>query len=137
WCIICDGFESIGKKVVVLGHGERAAALALQLLVFTNRVTVVAWDASLNLDEERMTALREHGIEVFDCGCEAYTCARAGQLTSIRLTNGATVDLDMLFVAQRIEPNAQLAKQLNISLDQEGYIRTDAEQCTNLEAAYA
>src|SRR5918911_4619665 len=47
WCIICDGYESIGKHVVVLGHGDRAAALALQLLVFTDQVTLVAWDDSL------------------------------------------------------------------------------------------
>jgi thioredoxin reductase (NADPH) len=137
WCIICDGFESIGKKVVVLGHGDRAAALALQLLVFTDRVTLVAWDERLNIDAERMSALRAHGIEVIDCGCEVYTCGREGQLTSITLTDGTKVLLDMLFVAQRIEPNTQLAKHLDLSLDEEGYIRTDAEQCTNLEGVYA
>lgn len=137
WCIICDGYEAIGKRVVVLGHGDRAAALALQLLVFTDKVTLVAWDEKLDIEEERAEALRKHGIRVIDCGCRAYTLEAGGQLTSITLSDGTEIELDMLFVAQRIEPNTQLAKELGVSVDEHGYIRADAEQCTNLEAVYA
>jgi thioredoxin reductase (NADPH) len=137
WCIICDGYEAIGKRVVVLGHGDRAAALALQLLVFTDKVTLVAWDERLNIDEERMAALRQHGIRVIDCGCAIYRCGDEGHLTSLTLSNGTQLELDMLFVAQFIQPNSELAKQLNVSLDEHGYIRADAEQCTNLEGVYA
>ena len=137
WCIICDGYESIGKRVVVLGHSDRAAALALQLRVFTDKVTLVAWDASLNLDEERIEQLRQHGIVVHDCACGIYHVRGEGRLTSIALTDGTEIALDMLFVAQKIVPNTQLAKQLNLDLDDEGYIRTDSEQCTNIDGVYA
>src|SRR4051794_31694722 len=137
WCIICDGYEAIGKKVVVLGHGDRAAALALQLLVFTDDVTLVAWDEKLDLEEERMEALREHGIQVIDCGCDVYTCGKSGQLNSIRLSDGTEIELDMLFVAQRVEPNTQLAEELRIDVDEHRYIRADAEQLTNVEGVYA
>lgn len=137
WCIICDGYESIGKRVVVLGHGDEAAALALQLLVFTGEVTLLAWDDALHLPEERLQALRDHGIRVHDCACVSYSCARQGQLESIQLADGTEIALDMLFVVQRIEPKTQLAKQLDVKLDPEGYILTDAEQCTNIEGIYA
>jgi len=137
WCILCDGYEAIGKRVVVLGHNDRAAALALQLLVFTNMVTMVAWDDKLDISGERLDALRNHGIEVHDCGCEIYSCATEGQLGSITLTSGESVELDKLFVAQRIEPNTQLAKQLGVKLDEHDYIITDAEQLTNVEGVYA
>jgi thioredoxin reductase (NADPH) len=137
WCIICDGYEAQGRRVVVLGHGDRAAALALQLLVFTDKITLVAWDEKLNIDADRLESLREHGIEVIDCGCKVYTCGKLGQLTSISLNDGTELDLEMLFVAQEIEPNTQLAKELGVSLDEHGYIRADAEQCTNLEGVYA
>src|SRR5439155_3198802 len=96
WCIICDGYESIGKRVVVLGHSDRAAALALQLRVFTDKVTLVAWDASLNLDEERIEQLRQHGIVVHDCACGTYHVRGEGRLTSIALTDGTEIALDML-----------------------------------------
>lgn len=137
WCITCDGYETIGQRVVVLGHGERAAALALQLLVFTDRVTLVAWDEKLDLPEERLQALRAHGIKVYDCGCASFECAREGQLASVTLSQGDRIPLDKLFVAQWIEPNAQLANQLGVKLDEHGYILTDSEQCTNIEGIYA
>jgi thioredoxin reductase (NADPH) len=136
WCIICDGYEAIEKRVVVLGHGHRAAALALQLLAFTDQITLVAWDDELDLPEERMQALREHGIQVFDSGCRFYQCS-TGRLESITLSDGTRVELDMLFVAQRIEPNTQLAKKLSVECDRHGYIRTDAEQLTNVDGFYA
>jgi thioredoxin reductase (NADPH) len=136
WCIICDGYESIGKKIVVLGHNERAASLALQLKVFTDDVTLVSWDEPFNLDEKKMRVLKEHGVETHDSGCNLFTCSR-GQLEKIKLENGMELELDMVFVAQWIEPNTQLAQQLDVYLDQHGYIVADAEQCTNVGGVYA
>lgn len=136
WCIICDGYESIGKKIVVLGHNERAASLALQLKVFTEDVTLVSWDEPFNLGPERLKLLNDHGIETHDSGCNLFTCTR-GQLENIVLDNGTRLELDMVFVAQWIEPNTQLAEQLDVYLDEHGYIVVDAEQCTNVGGVYA
>ncbi|HEX9988609.1 MAG TPA: NAD(P)/FAD-dependent oxidoreductase [Chloroflexia bacterium] len=136
WCIICDGYEAIDKRIVVLGHNERAACLALELLVFTPHVTLVSWDEPLDLSEQKLRTLKEHGIEVHECGCEVYHCSK-GQISAITLEDGTELELDMLFVVQWIEPNTQLAKQLNITLDEHGYILTDAEQNTNIEGVYA
>jgi thioredoxin reductase (NADPH) len=137
WCIICDGYESIDKRVVVLGHNDRAAALALQLLNFTDRVALVAGEDSLDISDERLNALRAHGVNVYDCGCEVYTCETVGELNSLQLGDGTVIPLDRLFVAQWIEPNTQLAKQLGVKLDQHGYIINDAEQLTNVPGVYA
>jgi thioredoxin reductase (NADPH) len=136
WCIICDGYESIGKKLVVLGHNERAASLALQLRVFTDDITLVSWDEPFNLTDEKMRLLQEHGVRTHDSGCNLFTCSK-GQLEKIRLEDGTELELDMVFVAQWIEPNTQLAQQLDVYLDQHGYIVADAEQCTNVGGVYA
>jgi thioredoxin reductase (NADPH) len=136
WCIICDGYEATDKRIVVLGHNDRAACLALELLVFTPHVTLVSWDEPLDLSEQKLRTLREHSIPVHECGCEVYHCAR-GQISAITLENGTELELDMLFVAQSIEPNTELANKLNITLDENGYIMIDAEQNTNVEGVYA
>lgn len=136
WCIICDGYEAIGKKLIVLGHDDRAASLALQLLVFTDRVSLVAWDQPLELAAERLEALREHGVQVYDATCRSYQCGM-GQLTSITLDDETTLELEMVFVAQHIQPNNQLAKALNLKLDRHGYILADSEQRTNVEGVFA
>lgn len=136
WCIICDGYEAINRRIVVLGHGSRAASLALELLVFTQDVTLVSWDAPLNLPSEKLDALHEHGIRVIDSNCNFYQCSK-GELSSLRLEDGTELELDMLFVAQGIEPHNELAKQLNCNLDDHGFLVVDTEQSTNVAGVYA
>lgn len=136
WCVICDGYESAGKNVVVLGHTDHAASLALQLLVFTKKISLVSWDEPFDLEPMRMEALREHDIEMYDSRCNSFNCPREGQLHSITLEDGKEIALDMLFVAQHTEPNSHLAKQLGLNVDEHGYVRADAEQCTNVEGVY-
>ncbi len=137
WCIFCDGYEAIDKRVVVLGHTDYAAALALQLLVFTRKVTLVSWNGKFELDKSRMRSLEACGIATYESDCVAYECRKEGYIHSIRLANEGQLDLDMLFVAQETEPNTQLANQLKAALDKDGYIRTDAEQRTNVDGVFA
>ncbi len=138
WCIICDGHEAIGKSIVVLGHANRAASLALELLVFTDKVSLVSWHKPFDLPPDRVAMLKEHGIEVYDATCTSYNCGpEPGSLHSITLEDGTNLELDMLFVAQYIVPNTGLAKQLNIEHDEHGYIVTDTEECTNVDGVYA
>ena len=136
WCIICDGYEATGKKIVVLGHGDRAATLALQLLAFTPHVTLVSWDEKLTIDGAKLDMLQEHGIAVHDSACNVYQCS-AGQLSFVQLDDGTKLELDTLFVAQHMEPNNELAKQLNLRLDEHGFVLTDTEQVTNVEGVFA
>lgn len=136
WCIICDGYEAIGRRVVVLGSDDHAAATALQLLVFTDNVTLVSGSEPFDFKPERCAALEEQGVRLFESDCNIYTCATEGQLASITLEKGGELELDMLFVSQEIEPNTQLAKQLNLRCDEHGYVHQDAEQCTNVEGVF-
>lgn len=137
WCIICDGYEAIGKKIVVLGSGDRAASLALQLLVFTDRVAMVPWKRDLHVEPQRLANLRTHGVEIHDSWVDSYECGVHGQLAALKLKDGTKVDLDSLFVTQWIEPNTQLAEKLGINVDDKGFIVTDVEQVTNIDGAYA
>ena len=137
WCIICDGYEAIEKRVVVLGGGTRAANLALELMVFTPHVTLVAWDGPLRIPEERLATMREHGIKIYDTICSGFRCAETGFICNLDLEDGSELDLDMLFVAQNMQPNNKLAKSLNLMLDENGFVVSDSEQCTNVDGVYA
>ncbi len=136
WCIICDGYEAIGKKLVVLGHNERAVSLALEMLVFTQDVTLISWDAPFDIPQAKMELLKEHKVRVINTSCNFYKCGE-GQITALSLADGTEVELETLFVAQWIEPNTQLANQLNLALDRHGYILADTEQTTNIEGVFA
>ena len=40
-CPICDGFETVGKAVAVLGNSDHAAAEAMFLRTYSDRVTLI------------------------------------------------------------------------------------------------
>ena len=137
WCIICDGYETIGKNVLVLGSGDRAAALALQLRVFTDRISLAPWNAPLHIEPNRLVDLRDHGVKVYTSMAHSFNCAPHKQLASVTLEDLTEVPLDLLFVTQHIQPNTQLAEKLGVAHDEHGFIVTDVEQCTNIEGVFA
>jgi thioredoxin reductase (NADPH) len=137
WCIICDGYETIGKNVLVLGSGDRAAALALQLRVFTNTISLAPWKAPLHIAPNRLLNLREHGVKVYTSLAHSFNCAPHKQLASVTLEDLTEVPLDVVFVTQHIQPTTQLAEKLGVTHDEHGFIVTDVEQCTNVEGVYA
>jgi thioredoxin reductase (NADPH) len=137
WCIICDGYETIGKNVLVLGSGDRAAALALQLRVFTDTISLAPWKAPLHIAPNRLLNLREHGVKVYTSLAHSFNCAPHKQLASVTLEDLTEVPLDVVFVTQHIQPTTQLAEKLGVTHDEHGFIVTDVEQCTNVEGVYA
>jgi thioredoxin reductase (NADPH) len=137
WCIICDGYEAIGKKIAVLGSGRRAAELVLELLVFTDQVVLIPWNDPLHMEPEQMVAMHEHGIVIYDSFVQSFNCVVQGELSSVTLEDGTEVEFDSMFVTQWIKPNTQLADQLGMKLDAKGFIIVDVEQTTSVPGAYA
>jgi thioredoxin reductase (NADPH) len=53
-CLICDGYEAIGKRVAVLGAGEHAAAEALFLRTYSGQITfLLPADGAEALSDEK------------------------------------------------------------------------------------
>ncbi len=119
------------------GMAAARLLLALQLLVFTPHVTLVAWDGQLELEDKQLQALQEHDITVYDCDCASFSCASVGMVTSVQLDTGEEIEFDMLFVAQRIAPSNELANQLNLMCDKNGFVVVDAEAATNVPGVFA
>lgn len=138
WCITCDGFKSIGKKVVVVGDSDEAACTALQFLQFTPRVEFVTnYEAgSDQISQKWRHRLDAAGIKLWESTIEEVTGER-GQIKHIKLANGTSLQPDLVFSMQGAIPNITLASQLNVTINGEGYIETDDEQRTNVPFVYA
>jgi thioredoxin reductase (NADPH) len=57
-CPICDGYESRGKKIVVLGSGPHGAAEALFLRTYSDDVTLVTLGALPGVDRRLSDSLQ-------------------------------------------------------------------------------
>lgn len=137
WCIVCDGYEMQGKRVVVVGNDEGAAEMAVQMTIFTKDVTLLSNSGSLGLPASTVQDLEGNGIRVV-VGRLARAKAKApGEFSAIELVDGREIPLDHLFSMQGAEPNNALARSLGVDLDALGYIKADTEGRTNVPGVFA
>ena len=139
WCIVCDGYEMQGKRVVVAGNDDEAAATALQMRRFTPDVTLVTNDGSLGLTAEAADRLDRRELPVV-VGRIAHGEARDGEpgmLASLRLEDGRELPTEHLFSHQGAMPQTALARSLGIALSSGGYVAVDTEQRTSEPFVYA
>ena len=66
WCIVCDGWRTLGRSVLLLGNTEKAVGTALQFLTYTRDLTFVM-DPGPKLNARCRQKLGSAGIPV-RCG---------------------------------------------------------------------
>jgi thioredoxin reductase (NADPH) len=138
WCIICDGYESIGRHVAVVGDDEEAVETAFGLLRFTDRVTLVTGRRRRRIDADRVRLLEERGVTVVQAPIGKYRHA-AGQIQALVLVgeSPASIQCEMVFVSTPKRPRTKLARRLGARADAAGYLLTDDAGRTTVPGLYA
>lgn len=139
WCINCDGYETIGRRVAVVGSDEDAVQTALQLLDFTPNVTLVAGtDRGFEIPDSRLADLAANGIAAYPHAVSRYRTT-GGQIQGLVLGDGAAPEIavDMVFQYHRPVARAEVAVMLGVELDEIGQIVVDSNQHTNVAGVYA
>jgi thioredoxin reductase len=136
-CPDCDGYQCIGKKVVVLGKGRKAVGLSLDLTTWTNDIIICTNGASADLDRaeycEKLDALNIPVLE------SPITCVEhnGSRLTSIVFEDGLQLDVDKIFFAIGQYPADDLGAQLGCDRDNGGHIIVDDSYQTSIRSCYA
>jgi thioredoxin reductase (NADPH) len=139
WCITCDGYETAGHVVAVVGHDEDSAQTALELLDFTPRVSIVAGrEEGFDLPARRLSDFVQNGIAAYPHDVGEYR-NRDGRIEALVLTDEArtVVPVEMVFTYRRPLARTEIAKALAVELDEVGQIVVDRNQHTNVAGVYA
>jgi thioredoxin reductase (NADPH) len=139
WCIHCDGYESIDRAVGVVGHDEEAVETALDLLDFTNRVTLVAGrPEGFNVPASRLADLDTSGIPAHPFGVAEYQ-NRDGQMQALVLNDPARtrIPVEQVYTVRPTMAANDLARQLGVALNGIGQIIVDTDQHTNVPGVLA
>lgn len=136
-CPICDGYESIGKAIAVLGTGDHAAAEALFLRTYTNQLTLLlGLDDANTLSSDKRSALQAAGIVVRHVTIGAVTLQENG-LTAITVEDGQVHHFDKVYSAFGVVSQTQLARSLNAKLDADQRLFVSEHQETSVSGLYA
>jgi thioredoxin reductase (NADPH) len=139
WCIACDGYEAIGCSVGVVGHNEEAIEMALAMLEFTDRITIVAGRAGgFSVSESRLADLTANGIVAHPWPVVGYP-NEDGQIVALELgdPNKTRIPVEMVFAVHTPTARNEMARELGVNLNRLGQIVVDTEQHTNVPGVYA
>ena len=130
YCATCDGyFFKDGKQVLVVGGGNTAITDALYLHNIGAKVTLVHWRDELRAEARLQESFRQSGIPaLWNSEVREITGEKIVKAVKIEdKKSGKIKELPMegVFVAIGYVPNNDLAKQLGLELDDQGYIKTD------------
>jgi thioredoxin reductase (NADPH) len=136
-CPICDGYESIGKRVAVLGAGEHAAAEALFLRTYTDKLTVLLMQGqTVELSPATARSLRDAGIDVLHVLIGSISVGSDG-VTLQSLEDGLSHRYDAVFTAFGMTSQTTLAAGLGASMDPANRLIVDQHQATSVSGLFA
>lgn len=139
-CPDCDGFEVTGKRVAVLGRGKATVGFTLNLLTWTNKLTLITNGDAGDMTDEHRAKLARFDIAVTDqsiAKLEGNTDTH--QLERVRFEDGQALECDALFFNLGTELASDLHEMLGCKLDEEcGLVWVNAEdQQTSVAGVYA
>lgn len=135
-CPDCDGPTALGRKVGVIGWGRQIAAFCMEMLTWTDELTILTHGHEPQLPAASREALRRHSIPVRTEVIERID-GRAGQVESVRYLGGEREAFDVLFFHIAYGPACELPASLGCAADEGGILDVDEDFETGVPGVYA
>ena len=130
WCIVCDGWRTLDRSVLLLGDTEAAARTALQFLTYTSRLTFLVDARSSRLTGRARARLASEGIAV-RTGCLRKARERDGAV-EVTFDDGSRERIDYIFSLLGSRPRTAGLEALKLRRSQKGNVATDDKGRTNV-----
>ena len=136
WCIVCDGWRTWRRPVLVLGDDDSCARTTLQFLTYTREVTLLVDPARMRLSRLSRERLAEQGVEVRK-GRIRSARVREGECLEVRLDDGSRLRPAFVFSLLGATARTHEVSGLGLALSRKGHIRVDDKNRTALRGFFA
>ncbi|MDE2487482.1 MAG: NAD(P)/FAD-dependent oxidoreductase, partial [Alphaproteobacteria bacterium] len=135
-CPICDGYETIGRRVGVIGRDAHAAREAIFVTTYTPQVALILIGAPRELGSDARRELEAAGVEVLETplGSVKLSGRRA---SAICFGPDHVREFDSLYSALGVAPRTRLAIRAGAKLDEAGRLLVGERQETSVSGLYA
>ncbi len=137
YCPICDGYEAVDKKTVILGMGKGGFAEALFVRHYTPYVSLLTLGMEIELTTQEHEKLKKAGIRLFDAPVADIRYQEREKNIVVRFQTGDVESFDVMYSALGTRVNSELASQLGATLNEEGKVDVDAHMQTSVSGLYA
>ncbi|MDF2958758.1 MAG: pyridine nucleotide-disulfide oxidoreductase [Paenibacillus sp.] len=126
-CPDCDGYETSGRRTIVLGAGDAGASMALTLYYWTQDIVYINHEAgTVPVSETLLEQLKNKGIAYYGSAIEEVLTPEDGEFQGVRLADGRQIAGERGFIAfggNRVQSG--LASQLHVERLENKHIVTD------------
>lgn len=136
YCPICDGFETQGQRVAVLGRAGHGLRESLFISGFGNQVTWLAMATQDDVEVPDLAQLREAGVRIAESPPHRIECGVDGAGVRVELQNGQVLEFDTLYPALGLRHACELATALGARARDDGQLEVDAHQQTTVAGLY-
>lgn len=137
YCPVCDGFETQGQRVAVLGRAGHGLRESLFVSGFGNEVTWLAMATQEEVDAAELARLREAGVRLAESPPHRIECGVDDCGVRVELQNGQVLAFDTLYPALGLHHQCDLATALGARSRADGQLEIDAHQQTTVDGLYA
>ncbi|AWN44462.1 NAD(P)/FAD-dependent oxidoreductase [Methylobacterium durans] len=137
YCPICDGYEARGKRIAVIGHGDRGLGEAVFVArTYSRDVTLLTLGQGMNLDAGERERVEKHGIQVVHEPVSSLDI-EGGRITVLRTAGGEEHRFQVLYSALGLKLRSELALGLGAKHDGTGALIVDEHNRTTVAGLYA
>ena len=134
-CPICDGYESMGKRIAVLGSGPHAAGEALFIRTYSSKVALLL-TGDIVLPAVTLEQLEQANIDVHPIGPGSVQMQDHG-MAVLFAADGQQHIFDVAYTAFGTTAQTRLARSLGARMDDAGRLFVGDHQDTSVKGLYA
>lgn len=135
-CPDCDGYETRGRKTVVIGSGRKAVGMALSLTTWTEKIVICTNGQPADMEAKHLEKLKALNIPVLEAKVNRIT-SKDHEIRCINLDGGMQLDCDRLYFAIGQYPADDLGAQLKCKRNDLGLIEIDEHYHTSVLNVFA
>lgn len=135
-CPICDGYETIGERVGVIGRDAHAAREALFMTTYTRDVALIHVGGSKDLPAAARKELAAAGVELMEAPIESVVLDRK-RISAVCFGPAGPRRFAALYSALGVTPQTHLALRAGARPDDGGRLVVGEHQETSVPGLYA
>lgn len=134
-CPYCHGYEVKNEKTAILANGEIGFEYAKLISNWTKDVRLCT-NGKSGLTPEQLQILKNHNISVVEDEIDSFE-HNQGYISNIVFKNGKKVDVKAVYARPPFEQHCTLPQDLGCEINEQGLLKVDMMQKTNVPGIYA
>lgn len=134
-CPYCHGYEHKATKTALIANGERAFHMAPLINNLTDNLTILT-NGKMNFEASQSKKLKENNIAVLEKEIVEIEHLD-GHIEKIVFQDGSTESFRTAYAAIPFEQHTSIPFDLGCELTEQGHIKVDFLQQTNVDGIYA